>query len=146
MAAWNARVNPEDTVYHLGDFAMGDRRLIPQIVSRLAGHKVLVMGNHDRPRSVEGHFEAVLLHHQLEIDGLKVSLRHAPNRMDPWAQNSRDLVEEDSDNQFDIYLHGHVHNRWARRGKFINVGVDVRDFEPKTFHELLSEWAPTAGL
>lgn len=51
---WNRAVGPEDTVFHLGDFsadlgAARDRELL----GRLNGKKVLVLGNHDRHRTPE---------------------------------------------------------------------------------------------
>jgi len=142
IAAWNNRVKPGDRVYHLGDFAMGDRRLIPDIVKRLNGLITLVLGNHDRPRSCDGHFHDMVHSVSMVCDHGKILMRHAPNDLDPWSQGSRDLVRE-SPGGYDYYLHGHVHNRWTRRGKFVNVGVDVRDFEPKTLEELLAD--PGAG-
>jgi calcineurin-like phosphoesterase family protein len=48
VANWNATVGPNDTVYHLGDFAFGPTPLAARWAARLNGHKVLVKGNHDR--------------------------------------------------------------------------------------------------
>ena len=47
IANWNSVVTAEDEVYCLGDFALGNRNRIPEFVSRLNGHKFLVLGNHD---------------------------------------------------------------------------------------------------
>ncbi len=44
---WNSVVMPEETVFHLGD--VGD----PSYVKRLNGHKILIMGNHDRKHSMD---------------------------------------------------------------------------------------------
>lgn len=135
--AWNARVNKNDRVFHLGDFMMGDRRKFPQIVAKLNGRIFMILGNHDRPRGWENTFEHVCQRFELDTPAGKILMRHAPNSMDPWSQDSRDLVQEEPGG-WDYYFHGHVHQRWARRGKFVNVGVDVRDFEPKTLEELLA--------
>lgn len=46
---WNSVVKEGDTVYHLGDFALGlsfDEHL--KLVSKLQGDIVLIYGNHDR--------------------------------------------------------------------------------------------------
>lgn len=45
---WNERVAPDDTVYYLGDFAMGPRELWPEYAENLHGRKILVRGNHDK--------------------------------------------------------------------------------------------------
>ncbi|MBF0440446.1 MAG: metallophosphoesterase [Oligoflexales bacterium] len=47
---WNMTVNPEDMVYHLGDFAMGDRNEFGYFRKKLRGQIVLVGGNHDLER------------------------------------------------------------------------------------------------
>ena len=45
---WNKVVGPEDTVYHLGDFASNlSWEETKQIVDALNGRKILIMGNHD---------------------------------------------------------------------------------------------------
>lgn len=45
---WNLVIKKTDTIYILGDFAFANKNMIKEIVSRLNGRKVLVMGNHDR--------------------------------------------------------------------------------------------------
>lgn len=44
---WNKVVSKGDIVYHLGDFALGDKSLIPDFIRRLTGHISFIMGNHD---------------------------------------------------------------------------------------------------
>lgn len=45
---WNSVVHPDDTVYHLGDVALGPIRESLAYIRRLNGRKVLITGNHDR--------------------------------------------------------------------------------------------------
>lgn len=45
---WNERVEPDDTVMVLGDFAMGTIAETLALTTLLHGHKILVAGNHDR--------------------------------------------------------------------------------------------------
>lgn len=47
IARWNERVASDDTVWLLGDVALGDREQTLPLVRRLNGHKRLVAGNHD---------------------------------------------------------------------------------------------------
>ena len=47
ISSWNKVVQPNALVWHLGDFALGDRSKIPEIVARLNGRINLVLGNHD---------------------------------------------------------------------------------------------------
>jgi calcineurin-like phosphoesterase family protein len=44
---WNTYVSKEDIVYHLGDFAMGNKEQITDIVGQLNGKIKLIKGNHD---------------------------------------------------------------------------------------------------
>ena len=49
---WNQTVTPEDTVYILGDFSdYNDTDKEAELLRRLSGGKILVMGNHDRHRT-----------------------------------------------------------------------------------------------
>jgi calcineurin-like phosphoesterase family protein len=45
---WNALVRPDDTVYHLGDVALGPIEDSLKYISRLNGNITLIVGNHDR--------------------------------------------------------------------------------------------------
>jgi calcineurin-like phosphoesterase family protein len=123
VANWNATVGPNDTVYHLGDFAFGPTPLAARWAARLNGHKVLVKGNHDRLtvtayRSMG--FERIEKRWKLG----RIYLIHwpPPDFAAPFG--------------CEVVLCGHVHENWARQGDCINVGVDVRGFRPVSLEEL----------
>jgi calcineurin-like phosphoesterase family protein len=116
ISNWNAIVTPQDTVYHLGDVAFGNL----SIIHRLNGTIHLIRGNHDRGYSdtklkANGISTVSKVPIEIEIDGVRVLLMHAP------------ITESKTT---DIWLCGHVHDSWSRQGKYINVGVDVREFRP----------------
>jgi calcineurin-like phosphoesterase family protein len=131
---WNRVVKPGDTVYHLGDVMMGQnmRERLATLRSRLSGHITLVLGNHDRSPGVylAAGFERALRSITTSAGGLGgtydvgrlVSMRHHPPKTPPNC----------------IYLCGHVHEKWKRRGNVINVGVDQWEFTPVNFDTLLS--------
>lgn len=48
IANWNSVVNDDDKVIVNGDFALGGRDTIVGIGQQLKGHKLLILGNHDR--------------------------------------------------------------------------------------------------
>ena len=138
---WNDRVQPGDTVYHLGDFAMGPRDNIGDYRRRLQGRIVLVRGNHDRSVSamLAAGFDEV--HNSLTIDchGHRVFMRHIPPVDDahPGKKYREHFLQPPPDN-YDYWLCGHVHQRWVARGPYvINVGVDVWDYTPRTLDELV---------
>lgn len=45
---WNAVVQPNDQVYHLGDFAFASKGRVVELLCRLNGEKRIIAGNHDR--------------------------------------------------------------------------------------------------
>src|SRR5690349_12429086 len=45
---WNEVVRPDDTVFVLGDVALGPVEEWDNVLSRLSGHKHLIVGNHDK--------------------------------------------------------------------------------------------------
>ena len=146
IKAWNETVTPEDVVYHLGDFAMGDRRLIPDILARLNGHITLIQGNHDRSKTLSA-FKDVRDHAVLEMGGLKFELAHNPGHLkqdcvfafcghvhEQWTfREIGDVISED-----DVSDHYYRHPRIICRVPVYNVGVDVRGYRPRTLREILT--------
>lgn len=57
----------------------------------------------------------------------------------PYSGDSHDEDRHEDHRPADLgdwLLHGHVHERWARRGRMINVGVDVTGFRPISEHDI----------
>lgn len=134
---WNALVQPADTVWVLGDVAMGRIVDTLPLVGQLAGHKRLLAGNHDRcwdghgPRAAEwidryedAGFEEI---HQGSIDlnvgGHDVLACHFPYRGD--SQDEDRYPEARPIDEGRWLLHGHVHEQWRQHDHMINVGCDA---------------------
>lgn len=141
---WNERVRPEDSIYHLGDFQMGQnfKTNLPGLVPRLNGIKHLVRGNHDRQpefyldagfTSVQDKLELTLWANDppplRSRSAYKVLLQHKP------------LIYME-EVPYDFVLHGHLHGIYRSRSIQIDVGVDVRDYAPSTFEELIQGVSP----
>lgn len=45
---WNQLVKPNDIIYHLGDFAFYSKIDVKQLLLKLNGYKILILGNHDK--------------------------------------------------------------------------------------------------
>ena len=123
---WNRVVTPEDRVYHIGDFAMGNKSHWERFCRALNGHKILVRGNHDRSK------EFML---SIGFDEVYDNMMYGdPN--DPWQ-----LVHNPLGMTGNV-LCGHVHTAWRhhkdKRLEAINVGVDQWGFKPVTFEELMT--------
>ena len=133
---WNAKVKDDDTVYVLGDLFFRAATVEP-ILERLKGRKHLVLGNHDHSWTdrvnLADHFESVQTLKEGTVDGRLVTMCHYPMLSYPQARRG-------------YMIYGHIHNNtgddyWPlimRRPRMLNAGVDVNNFEPVTFDELLA--------
>ena len=45
---WNDLVSPDETILHLGDFALGNKTNFDLLTGMLRGRLFLIQGNHDR--------------------------------------------------------------------------------------------------
>lgn len=137
---WNEVVKPEDTIIHLGDFAMGPKVQHASFLERLNGYLILVRGNHDQSheKMMEMGWDEVMITHTTVIDGLKVYMAHVPVGNDPYSQRFYKTEFTPAPPEYDIWLCGHVHNAFKRKDNVINVGVDVWDFRPVDFKTLLT--------
>jgi calcineurin-like phosphoesterase family protein len=156
---WNEIVDPDDTVYCLGDFSLAIRP-VEVYSSRLMGKKRLISGNHDwthsyhkKSRKLENQKKWIefyeqhgweVLNEQVVIDlgdnvGF-VDMCHHPyeddsNRGDKYAR-WRPMDEGR------ILLCGHIHQHWKTKlspkgSLMINVGVDVWDFKPVSLAQII---------
>lgn len=78
---WNDVITDEDTVFHLGDFALGGSEVWNSVLSRLNGKIYLILGNHDRKNIRAGYlgkFVNVLPQMQIEIGKQSIYLNHYP--------------------------------------------------------------------
>ena len=138
---WNKVVGKDDIVFHLGDFFLGSKYDLKDIVSRLNGKIYLVRGNHDR-LSIKSYedFGIVVLKGVVILDEFRVVLSHKP------------LVDSIIKDDY-INIHGHIHDKRLEDiydndlydcHRHINVSLDVLDFKPVLLENLLKE--DTDGL
>lgn len=133
----NNIVTPDDTVYMLGDLTMeggSARQKLDPLLDRLNGNLIMILGNHDRIKPqvyVEMGFSSVHTSLTIEIDGRKIFLCHDPAVVQPG------IIPED----VNLVLCGHVHASWKKvdtpTATIINVGVDMWDFSPINFEQIL---------
>jgi calcineurin-like phosphoesterase family protein len=145
---WNSVVAPGDTVWVLGDFALGKLRETLPVAGELHGHKILLAGNHDRCWAGHRHGSTGWAEKYLDagfaevrqgavdavVAGQRVVLCHFPYEGDSHDQDRH--VEHRPGDQGRWLLHGHVHQAWGQRGRMINVGVDVAGFAPVPEHRI----------
>lgn len=116
---WNDLIDPEDTVYILGDVAFMSGSDAAKMVNRLNGNKILVRGNHDRKTLMDVNFRSAFteVHEYLDItyNGTKVVMFHYP------------IAEWDQMHRGSVHLHGHLHGGISGMEKFRcrDMGMDA---------------------
>lgn len=145
---WNNSVKPADTVWVLGDVALGRIDATLELVGDLYGHKMLLAGNHDRcwfghgskaTGWIERYLDAGFAEVQQGEIKIAVGRRSVLGSHFPYRGDSHDhdrFVEHRPVDQGEWLLHGHVHERWRQRGRMINVGVDTWDYRPASEAEV----------
>jgi calcineurin-like phosphoesterase family protein len=119
VESWNATVRPDDTVYHLGDFAYrypADK--LPTLFASLNGRKHLVKGNHDNNDTLALPWESVRDIVFTSIESQYLVLAHYP--FITWPRIRRGAW----------MLYGHSHGRIVGNGQSTDIGVDVLGFAP----------------
>lgn len=157
IGRWNERVAADDTVWHLGDLALGsDFQRQLELTASLNGTRLLVPGNHDRVASFfeggdkraqwwsafeDAGWRIMPEEFEHEIAGRAVLVSHFPYAGDSHSSHDRYPEQRPIDRGLPL-LHGHVHTEFAERGRQFNVGVDVRGFAPVPESEIVG-WLAT---
>lgn len=127
---WNATVAPGDTVFHLGDFAMGKHDDAPAIFDLLHGQKHLIVGNHDSTKTKRMGWASVEAKNMLcDEDGHLLMVHNPDHAMAMWAPA--------------VVLHGHLHGMTDLHPftkhphiRYIDVGVDCWDYRPISLDQI----------
>jgi calcineurin-like phosphoesterase family protein len=124
---WNQTVKKVDKIFVLGDFSFYNKEKSKEVLSKLNGHKILIMGNHDRSHSVgwwkDAGFNEVYEYPIIYKDFFMFS--HEPLYMNV--------------NMPYVNLHGHLHSmQYESKKLYYNVGVELHDYTPIDF-EVIKE-------
>ena len=137
---WNRKVKKNDVVYLTGD-VVWDKKKVAYYMEQLSGKKILVAGNHDsawiKREECQKYFEEIVPYLEVHLNGHPITMCHYP--MLEWRSS-----REESKRKLGYLIHGHIHNRIADEYRqlflqfsALNAGVDVNDFAPVTFDELV---------
>jgi len=148
---YNAQVPLDGICYFLGDVATHSSELTKEILSKLNGTKVLILGNHDKNSNacyLMG-FDVVLNNATIYIQGERVTMSHCPLpgifRED--VSDMRGAVIGDNfhgeskhqafmvANEGQFHLHGHLHSPNSGKsekivGRQMDVGVPGNAYRP----------------
>ncbi len=131
---FNDRINPRHHLFIIGDFSFyntsdrgeGKKRKWFWYSDQLFGNKIFLQGNHDS----RNHLKTGIINMVIKEAGMRIFLTHRP----------QDIIFD-----YDLYLVGHVHEKWKHRiyndGQrnhvIVNVGVDMWNFKPVSINEIL---------
>ncbi|MEL6180880.1 MAG: hypothetical protein AAFS10_18110 [Myxococcota bacterium] len=151
---WNAQVGHDDTVYHLGDFTLGDTDMARAMFLRLHGH-IKVLGNH-------WHHDAKWLPEGFGLSDFTSASGQPVEILPPmvvlefpeWGDGRYPkalilchypLAQWDRRHHGSWHLHGHSHGTHLNGGRSFDVGVDCTDFRPLNLaevHERMAQLDP----
>lgn len=134
---WNKKVKPDDTVYILGDVSLGFRHKPEWYISQLAGHKILISGNHDgyilKNPETRKLFDEIYQILEVNDNGRRVVLCHYP--LAEWPGYFRGVY----------HVYGHIHVQKNRAYEFmkdepmaLNAGCMINNYVPVSLDELIS--------
>lgn len=127
ISNFNSKVNQNDTVYIVGDFAFGDGlKKVGRYFERLNGKKHLVIGNHDNNKTINLPWESV--NSLLEVSvSKKTRLVLCHYAMRVWHHSYRGVY----------HIHGHSHGTLPEnRSLSFDVGVDVWNYYPISIDDI----------
>lgn len=138
---YNSVVAKDDTVYLLGDLCF-PKYISPELVlASLNGNITLIKGNHDKQPVLELFKGRWFKNLELPIVTPERTyhciLNHRPiypkGTPDPFHDHDTSIDPD----KYDFILSAHVHQKWKRCGKSINVGIDVWGYAPVSIEKII---------
>lgn len=122
----NDMVGMDDYVIWVGDVAFLNDDKANEILHRLNGYKILIIGNHDmqKKKLKRLHVDEVHLLYDIEVDGVTMVFTHFPITNLP-----KPIVN----------VHGHTHDKEDQSVQHINVSVERIGYKPVPFDNLIVE-------
>lgn len=153
ISAWNKKVAKKDLVYIIGDFSFYDKEKTKQILARLNGRKILILGNHDKFRKyglqdwIDMGFEDVKDEDIIKLsNGVRYLLKHYPYADNTWVKWFKlHVLHRPFRPYMALYpvdsglwhIHGHYHGGPLLKGRQINVNADTLNFNPISESEII---------
>ena len=131
---WNQTVRPKDLVYILGDLALNykDINRVNNLISRLNGIKVLIIGNHDtytlqNKRFNKSLFAEIVDYKEIKYKSKYISLFHYP------------IARFNRQDKIGLHLYGHIHSVKLENDipHAYNVGMDVNGYRPQLIDKFI---------
>lgn len=134
---WNARVRPQDVIYHLGDVLFGKPSDLDRIMSKLNGRKRLILGNHDNMDMgvYAKYFQKIMSwrYFSSDITGCETTFIACHYPLHPST-----IKADYAWSGQNYCVHGHTHKRKINDPAYINVCVENTGYAPVSLDELLA--------
>jgi calcineurin-like phosphoesterase family protein len=117
----NSVVCSSDVVIHNGDFSFGDKTQTREILKRLNGTWIFLLGDHDRSWTNTNTLRQI---YQKRINGIPIIVCH-------WCMRTWPKSHYNS-----WHLYGHSHGKLPSIGKSMDIGVDTNDYYPYSFDDI----------
>lgn len=150
---YNSTVTSDGVCYFLGDIGLGNTSALKEVIDRLHGVKVCVLGNHDKNMSAmyAAGFDIVVYGAVLYVAGERVTMSHCPlvglfredtskmrsGQGENWHGESRHHRYSFT-NEGQFHLHGHIHSgpftdKEKILDKQFDVGVPANNYRPVSY-------------
>jgi calcineurin-like phosphoesterase family protein len=134
---WNSVVKPDDTIYHLGDFAFAGATKTLDILRRLNGNKRWIRGNHDHPKVTQRAVDEGLVQWCRDYYLLRVADQDMDGSYTQMIALCHFPIESwDSLHHGAWHLHGHCHGSLPSDGKRMDAGVDCNTWYPISYDDV----------
>lgn len=130
---FNSVISPNDTLYLLGDISFSNGDKAAEMLSRINGHKHLIIGNHDSKivKSVKflNELSSCSFYKEMKVGKYNTVMMHYP--IHSWNRKSYGS----------IHLFGHLHGTPVDLGfgRYKDVGVDTNEMMPYNLQELVED-------
>lgn len=149
---YNSSVTNNDVCYFLGDVGLAKGEIVKEVISKLNGTKVLLLGNHDRNTfsMYDQGFDVVLNTAVFYLGDKRISMSHCPlpgikreditgmkgaQEGENWHGEFKQMRFISQDNTIDFHVHGHIHSgphcdkEHYTQNQF-DVGVAANQYRP----------------
>lgn len=136
IKAWNRDVGADDLVIHLGDVLLGSRSLWFDVVPKLPGRKILILGNHDQRNAhwyMSNGFDFCCQNFSWEMYGYKIIFSHEPI----------------AGGEFDLNIHGHFHETKETKSPISSrhylLSLEEAGYRPHPLKTIVNSWQKQRG-
>lgn len=137
---WNEKVQPEDTVYVLGDLMLNDNEHGLECLRRLNGNIKIIYGNHDT--DVRKALYTQLPNVEILGYATVIKIGKFIFYLSHYPTNTSNLENDAPLSQHVLNLYGHTH----QKTKFYNdvpymyhIGLDAHNCYPVSYEEILAD-------